>query len=196
MVLVLGAGDDPDSDDSGISWFEVAIGILFLAMAANQWKKRSQDGRQPETPKWTATIDTATPPQAGLLGAALSGANPKNLALTLAAAASIAEAGLDKTDKAIAIGIFVALGSATVAGAVAFYLVAPDSRPPARRAQAVHVRQQRGHHDGRPSAARGKAPRGRPRRPLTQAPAAQRRLVSRRGAVIGVENLRPTKEAR
>ena len=52
-------------------------------------------------------------------------ANPKNLALTLAAAASIAEAGLDQTDKAIAIGIFVALGSATVAGAVAFYLVAP-----------------------------------------------------------------------
>ena len=109
MVLVLGAGDDPDSDDSGSSWFKVAVGILFLAMAANQWKKRPQNGRQPETPKWMATIDTATPPQAGLLGAALSGANPKNLALTLTAAASIAEAGLDQTDKAIAIGIFVAL---------------------------------------------------------------------------------------
>jgi threonine/homoserine/homoserine lactone efflux protein len=73
-----------------------------------------------------ATIDTATAPRAALLGAALSGANPKNLALTLAAAASIAEAGLDNADTAIAIGAFVALGSITVAGSVLFYLVDAD----------------------------------------------------------------------
>jgi threonine/homoserine/homoserine lactone efflux protein len=125
VVVVLGVGDDPDSDDPGISWFKVAIGVLFLAMAFQQWKKRPQDGRQPETPKWMATIDTATPPRAALLGAALSGANPKNLALTLAAAASIAEAGLDEADEAVAVGVFVALGSVTVAGAVVAYLLAP-----------------------------------------------------------------------
>jgi threonine/homoserine/homoserine lactone efflux protein len=125
VVVVLGVGDDPDSDDPGISWFKVAIGVLFLAMAAKQWTKRPRDGRQPDTPKWMATVDTVTAPRATLLGLALSGANPKNLALTLAAAASIAEAGLDQADKAIAIGVFVALGSATVAGAVFFYLVAP-----------------------------------------------------------------------
>jgi threonine/homoserine/homoserine lactone efflux protein len=135
VVVVLGVGDDRDSDDPGVSWFKVAIGILFLAMALNQWKKRPRDGRQPETPKWMATIDTVTPPRAALLGAALSGANPKNLALTLAAAASIAEAGLDQADKAIAIGAFVALGSATVAGAVVFYLVAPG--PAARPLDAI-----------------------------------------------------------
>jgi threonine/homoserine/homoserine lactone efflux protein len=87
VVLVLGAGSDPDSDDPGISWFKVAIGILFLVMAANQWKKRPKDGQEPETPKLMATIDTATPSKAAMLGAALSGANPKNLALTLAAEA-------------------------------------------------------------------------------------------------------------
>jgi threonine/homoserine/homoserine lactone efflux protein len=73
-----------------------------------------------------ATIDTVTPPRAALLGAALSGANPKNLALTLTAAASIAEAGLDQTDTAIAIAVFIALGSVTVAGSVLFYLVDAD----------------------------------------------------------------------
>jgi threonine/homoserine/homoserine lactone efflux protein len=125
VVLVLGIGGDPASDDPGISWFKVAVGILFLAMAAGQWRKRPRDGRQPEAPKWMATIDTATPARALLLGAALSGANPKNLALTLAAAASIAEAGLDGADKAIAVAVFVVIGSATVAGAVLFYLVAP-----------------------------------------------------------------------
>jgi hypothetical protein len=57
--------------------------------------------------------------------AALSGANPKNLALTLAASASIAEAGLTSADTAIAVAAFVAIGSVTVAGAVLFYLAAP-----------------------------------------------------------------------
>jgi len=82
VVLVLGAGSDPDSDDAGISWLKVAIGILFLVMAANQWTKRPRDGQESKAPKWMATIDTATPSRAAVLGAALSGANPKNLALT------------------------------------------------------------------------------------------------------------------
>lgn len=104
-------------------------------MGANQWKKRPRDGQRPETPKWMATIDTATPPKAALLGAALSGANPKNLALTLAAAASIAEARLDQADKAISIAVFVALGSVTVGGAVLFYVV--DAKRAARPLEAI-----------------------------------------------------------
>jgi hypothetical protein len=59
VVVVLGAGSDPDSDDPGISWLKVALGILFLAMAANQWTRRPREGREAETPKWMATIDTA-----------------------------------------------------------------------------------------------------------------------------------------
>ena len=62
----------------------------------------------------------------GAARAALSGANPKNLALTLAAVASIAEAGLDAGDTAIAVALFIALGSVTVAGSVLFYLVDAD----------------------------------------------------------------------
>ena len=123
VVLVLGTGNDPDSDEAmGVDWFKVAVGILFLLMAAKQWQKR----KEPETPKWMATIDTATPPRAALLGLALSGANPKNLALTLAASASIAEAGLNRADTAIAIAVFIALGSVTVGGAVLLYLIDPD----------------------------------------------------------------------
>ena len=73
-----------------------------------------------------ATIDSATPARASLLGAALSGANPKNLALTLTAAASIAEADLGAVGTAIAVAVFTALGSITVAGSVLFYLLAGD----------------------------------------------------------------------
>lgn len=62
-----------------------------------------------------------------MLGVALSGANPKNLALTLAASATIAEADLSPDDTAQAVAVFVAVGSATVVGAVLVSLVAPDA---------------------------------------------------------------------
>jgi len=67
-----------------------------------------------------------TPRRAMLLGAALSGANPKNLALTFAVAATIAEAGLDDADMVVAVVLFIALGSAAVGGPVLFYLIDAD----------------------------------------------------------------------
>lgn len=105
---------------------EVAIGMLFLLMAAKQWQKRPKDGEDPATPGWMTSMDSASPPRAAVIGAALSGANPKNLALTLAASASIAEAGLNSADTAIAVAVFIAVGSVTVAGSVLFYLVDAD----------------------------------------------------------------------
>ncbi len=126
VLLLVGSGADSDGDDPGLDWLKVAIGALFLAMAAKQWAKRPRRGEEPVEPSWMATVDSATPARAALLGAALSGANPKNLALTLTAAASIAEAGLDSADTAIATVVFIAVGSATVAGAVLFYLLDSD----------------------------------------------------------------------
>ncbi len=126
VLLLVGSGGDADSDDPGLDWLKIAIGVLFLAMAAKQWAKRPRPGEEPEVPSWMDTVGSATPGRAALLGAALSGANPKNLALTLTAAASIAEAGLESADEAIATVAFVAVGSATVAGAVLFHLLAGD----------------------------------------------------------------------
>ncbi len=123
VVLLLGGGADSDSDDPGLDWFKIAIGLLFLGMAAQQWTKRPKPGEEAKMPSWMATIDTATPSRAVVLGATLSAANPKNLALTLAASASIAEAGLGGADTALAVTVFIAIGSCTVAGAVLFHLL-------------------------------------------------------------------------
>jgi Sap, sulfolipid-1-addressing protein len=98
---VLGNGVDPDTE-SGIEWLKVAVGIVFLVMAAQQWRKRPRDGEIVEMPKWTDSVASITAPRAATLG--FSGANPKNLALTLAASASISEAGLDRADTALAQG--------------------------------------------------------------------------------------------
>jgi threonine/homoserine/homoserine lactone efflux protein len=130
VVVVAGGADDPGSDvATGIDWVTAGIGALFLGMAAQQWKKRPRPGEASEMPSWAATIGSTSPEKALLLGLALSGANPKNLALTLAASAAIARAGLDGADTAIAVATFVVIGSLTVVGAVVFSLVAP------RRAQ-------------------------------------------------------------
>lgn len=125
VVLVLPGGSG-GGEEPGVTWLKLAIGVLFLVMAARQWQKRPREGREPELPGWMATIDTATAPRALLLGLGLSAANPKNLALTLAAAASIAESGLGAADEAIAVAVFVAIGSLTVLGAVLAHAVGGD----------------------------------------------------------------------
>ena len=95
-------------------------------LALKEWRGRPTPGEDAAMPKWMATVDSIAPGKSLVLGAALSGANPKNLALTLAAAASIAQAGLDGSETAVAVAVFVVLGSLTVAGPVLFYMFAND----------------------------------------------------------------------
>ena len=126
VINVAGGASDPDSATAtGVNWGLAVIGVAFLVMAARQWRKRPKAGEAAEMPAWMATVDAIAPGKAFVLGAALSGANPKNLALTLAASASIAQAGLDAAQETVAVVTFVVIGSLTVAGAVVVYLVAP-----------------------------------------------------------------------
>jgi threonine/homoserine/homoserine lactone efflux protein len=126
VVLVAGIASDPGSDAAtGINWFMAGIGLAFLVMAAQQWRKRPKPGDATEMPSWMASIGSISSTKALGLGAALAAANPKNLALTLAASAAIANAQLGGADTAIAVVAFVAIGSITVVGAVAFHLLMP-----------------------------------------------------------------------
>jgi len=126
-----GASNAASTTATGVNWGLAAIGVLFLVMAARQWRKRPKAGEAAEMPAWMASVDSIPPTKAFVLGAALSAANPKNLALTLAAGASIAQAGLDAAQETIAVVTFIVIGSLTVAGAVIVYLVAPrwSARP-------------------------------------------------------------------
>jgi threonine/homoserine/homoserine lactone efflux protein len=127
-VIVLLVASDADDADSGsstaVNWVKLLLGVLFLVMAVGQWRKRPQPGVEPAMPKWMAAIDSFTPGKSFGLGAALSGVNPKNLALTLAAGATIAQAGLDGGGTAVAVAVFVIIGSLTVAGPVVVYVLA------------------------------------------------------------------------
>jgi threonine/homoserine/homoserine lactone efflux protein len=127
VLLVAGDADDASSTVSdSVNWVTLGLGLLFLVMAARQWSSRPRHGEAPTLPKWMATVDSFSPGKSLVLGAALSGVNPKNLALTLAAAGSIAQAGLSGSESAVAVAVFVLIGSLTVVGPVAWYLVAKD----------------------------------------------------------------------
>lgn len=124
VVAVLGGAHDPDSPSSAIAdWARILAGGALIALGARKWWRRPRAGEESRTPRWTASLDDVSASRALLLGALLSGANPKNLVLTASAAASIAEAGTDDTDLALAVTVFVLIGSCTVLGAVVVHLL-------------------------------------------------------------------------
>jgi Sap, sulfolipid-1-addressing protein len=92
-------------------WLKLLLGVLALGLAARQWRGRPAPGAEPEMPGWMASIDRLKPGGALGLGAVLSSVNPKNGGLTIAAAATIAGAGLAGGEQAIVLASFVLIGS-------------------------------------------------------------------------------------
>lgn len=122
------AGDAATSDTASdtISWGKVVFGVLFLLLAARNWRSRPEPGAAPQIPKWMASIDSLAPAKAFGLGVLLAGLNPKNLLLTVAAAAGLAQLGLSTGDAVVSLIVFVVVGSLTIAGPVVYHLVGGD----------------------------------------------------------------------
>jgi hypothetical protein len=127
IVLLAGgfaSGDSGESDASGV--IKVGLGLLFLLLAVHNWRSRPEAGEVPDMPGWMSAIDEFGAGKSLGTGALLSGANPKNLALTLAGASTIAAAGLTTSEEIAVFAIFVAIASVTVAAPVLVYLVMGD----------------------------------------------------------------------
>jgi threonine/homoserine/homoserine lactone efflux protein len=124
IVLLLASGNAAEDDGSPAGWtsgLTLAIGVLFLLMAARIWRGRPAPGQEAEMPKWMQALDTFTAGKSLGAGFLLSAVNPKNLALTLAAAAAIAQTGISGGEEAVALGVFVLLGSVTILAPVVIY---------------------------------------------------------------------------
>ena len=107
-------------------WLKLLLGVGALLLAVRQWRGRPAVGAEPEMPRWMAGLDRMRPGGALGLGALLSAANPKNGGLTIAAAASIAGAGLPGGQQAVALAVFVLIGSAGVLAPLVLYLAAGE----------------------------------------------------------------------
>ena len=128
LVLASAAGlsSSTDSTSHVVGVINLVLGVLLLLVAARGWRSRPRAGEEPPLPKWMASLDTITPPRSAGLAALLSGINPKNLALNLAAMSIIASAGLSESSQLVALLVFVVLGSLAIIVPVVVYFAGGD----------------------------------------------------------------------
>jgi Sap, sulfolipid-1-addressing protein len=122
VAYVLADAGDAATDSTGadtVSWGQIAVGALFLLIAAKQWRGRPSPGA-------AAGIDSFSPIKSFTLALLLAGVNPKNLLLSAGAGAALAQLGPTTSDAVVSLVVFVALGSITIAGPVVYYLVGGD----------------------------------------------------------------------
>lgn len=109
-----------------VGWFILLLGLLSVLGGISQYRKRPRGGEEPSMPKWMSAVDEFTPGRSGAIGLALAAINPKNLTLTLAAAAAIASAGLDTGQAYLTLGVFVIIGTLGLAIPIGIYFLSGD----------------------------------------------------------------------
>jgi threonine/homoserine/homoserine lactone efflux protein len=124
LVVVNQVGATEDEEPAKwVSILKLALGALLLLVAVRQWRGRPQDGGEAKMPSWMQKIDHFTAGRSIAVAAVLAGVNPKNLLLTVGAAAAIAETGIDAGEQAIALAVFVFVATLGPGAAVAIYFL-------------------------------------------------------------------------
>jgi threonine/homoserine/homoserine lactone efflux protein len=124
VVLLISSGASASSNGSPATWvsiLKIVLGVLLLLLAVKQWRGRPRGEDEPELPAWMKAIDTFTPVKSAGMGVLLSGINPKNLLLTVGAAAAIAQTGSSALDQAVALAVFIVLGTVGVGVPLGIY---------------------------------------------------------------------------
>ena len=124
VVLALaGPGEASESGQPAtwVSWVKLLLGVLLLLIAARQFRGRPREGEEAPLPKWMGAIERFKAGAALGGGAALAGANPKNLLLAIGGAAAIAQTGIAGGQQVIAYAVFAVIGTLGVAAPVVIY---------------------------------------------------------------------------
>jgi threonine/homoserine/homoserine lactone efflux protein len=124
-LLALASGNSQENDGGPETWVSIVklvLGVLFLLLAARTWRSRPKAGQEAAMPRWMQAIDTFTTGRSLVFGVLLSGVNPKNLALTIAAATTIAQTGISGGESAGALIVFILIGSLSILAPVGIYL--------------------------------------------------------------------------
>jgi hypothetical protein len=104
----------------------IILGIALLLLSVRQWRQRTAPDESREVPKVFAHLDRLGVIQSSVTGFLLSSVHPKNLVLSAAGAATIDASMLDPGAQFIALLVFSAIASLTIAIPVAAYcLVGP-----------------------------------------------------------------------
>jgi hypothetical protein len=124
-VYLLSDAGDASTDDTAsdtVSTTKLVFGVLLLVLAVRHFRAQRRAEAKSE-PRWMASIDSLTPVKAVGLGALLSGLNPKNLALSAAAGATLAQIGATGGEAVVGLLTFIVVASLSIAVPVGFYLL-------------------------------------------------------------------------
>ena len=133
-TVVLALAGPADAEESGqpatwVAWLEMALGGMLLLVAVRQFRGRPHEGEDPPLPKWMGALDRFKAGAALGAGAALAGANPKNLLLIVGGATAIAKTGIPGTEQAISLAIFALVGTIGVGAPVIIYFAMGPRAP-------------------------------------------------------------------
>jgi threonine/homoserine/homoserine lactone efflux protein len=129
VILLVASGADASEDGDPATWvgvLKLVLGVLLLLVAVRTWRVRPRGDREGELPRWMAAIDRFTASRSIGFGALLSGVNPKNLVLTVGAAAAIAQTGIPAGQQAGALAVFIVVATLGPGIPVAIYFAMGD----------------------------------------------------------------------
>ncbi len=129
-IVLLVADPAGASTDDGpaewIGWLTLVLGLFAVVAGVVQYRNRPRGDEEPPMPKWMSVIDKFTAGRSLAVGFVLAAINPKNLTLTLAAAAAIAGAGLETGESFVVLAVFVLIGTLGLAGPIGIYFLGGD----------------------------------------------------------------------
>ena len=120
VAFGLAVSDDPAR---WTQWLRTLLGALLLVAAIRKWRQRVPSGEEPTPPKWMSGLQDSAPGKAAVLGFLLGGINPKNLMLTLGAAATLGAGGLSSSELWITGFAYVVVASVTVLVPMGIYVL-------------------------------------------------------------------------
>jgi hypothetical protein len=131
VIVLLVADPAGASEDGGpaiwVGWLFMVLGLVAVLIGIRSFLGRPRGDEEPPMPKWMAAIDKFNAGRSIAIGFVLAAVNPKNLTLTLAAAAAIATSGLSTTDSYIVLAVFVLIGTIGLAIPIGIYFLGGDT---------------------------------------------------------------------
>ena len=116
-VVVDGVTDDGSDEPATLAgWILVAFGLLLIALALSNWRKRSDTS----APKVLEKIDAMGPGAVALLAVAVTFLNPKNLVILVSTGAQAAASGEPIGTVAAALAMFVLVAALPLVVAVGY----------------------------------------------------------------------------
>ncbi|MGW0035848.1 GAP family protein [Gordonia sp. NPDC003376] len=109
-VLHISGGQGPILGALGL-----VLGLLLVGLGVRKWHKAWRHHGDDEVPSWYGLIETVGSVKAAALGVGMAAGNPKNLLITLSASTVVAEATSRVGEQAVAVAVFVVVGSLAIA---------------------------------------------------------------------------------